>query len=187
MSAPASGHDITALKAELLAAVPRLRAFAMSLCGRTDQADDLVQETLMKAWSKLDSLLPDSNLPAWLYTILRNEFYSRLRKRRREVDDPDGVFAGRVVSYPAQEANIHFQEFRAALFTLPPDQREALLMVGASGLSYEEAATLCGCAVGTVKSRVNRGRKRLEQILATHDGERFAQDSEWRGVSAAGT
>jgi RNA polymerase sigma-70 factor (ECF subfamily) len=183
MTAPPAGCDVTAMKAEMLAAVPRLRAFAMSLCGRTDQADDLVQETLMKAWVKLDALLPDTNMAAWLYTILRNEFYSRLRKRRREVEDPDGVHAASMVSFPAQESNLHFQEFRAALFTLPPDQREALLLVGANGMSYDEAAEVCGCAVGTVKSRVNRGRRRLEQILAVPGGESFAQVTDWRAVA----
>jgi RNA polymerase sigma-70 factor (ECF subfamily) len=177
--------DLATLKAALMQAVPRLRAFAMSLCGRTDQADDLVQETLMKGWSKLDSLQPDTNMMAWLYTILRNEFYSRLRRGRREVDDPDGTHAAGLVSYPSQEVNLHFQEFRAALFALPPDQREALVLVGASGLSYEEAAALCGCAVGTIKSRVNRGRRRLEQVLATQGGEGFGQDSAWRGIAGA--
>lgn len=118
LAAPA---DLSVPKAQLLAALPRLRAFALSLCGHSDQADDLVQETLMKAWANLGSFEPGSNMPGWLYTILRNEFYSRLRKRHHEVDDPDGLLAARLATLPAQEAHMHFQDFRVALFRLPPD------------------------------------------------------------------
>ncbi|MEJ0048705.1 MAG: sigma-70 family RNA polymerase sigma factor [Rhodospirillales bacterium] len=127
-AAPPEGANAAA-KAQLLAALPRLRAFALSFCGHPDQADDLVQETLVKAWANLASFEPGSNMPGWLYTILRNEFYSRLRKRRHEVDDPDGLIAARLATLPSQEVHIHFQDFRAALFRLPPDQREALMLV----------------------------------------------------------
>jgi len=169
-------------KAQLMAALPRLRAFAMSLCGHTDQADDLVQETLMKAWANLGSFDPGSNMPGWLYTILRNEFYSRLRKRRHEVDDPDGMLAARLASQPAQESHLNFQDFRAALFRLPPDQREALMLVGANGISYEEAAAMCHCAVGTMKSRVNRARNRLAEMLSMQGTDRFSGDRAWSGA-----
>ena len=181
----------SAAKAQLLEALPRLRAFALSFCGHPDQADDLVQETLVKAWANLGSFEPGSNMPGWLYTILRNEFYSRLRKRRHEVDDPDGLIAARLATLPAQEAHLHFQDFQRALFRLPPDQREALMLVGANGISYEDAAALCDCAVGTMKSRVNRARNRLAEILSMHGPDRFESDRTWATVpvtgSAAGT
>lgn len=172
-------------KAQLLAALPRLRAFAMSLCGHADQADDLVQETLMKAWANLSSFAPGTNMSGWLYTILRNEFYSRLRKRRHEVNDPDGMLAARLTTLPAQETHMQFQDFRAALFSLPPDQREALMLVGASGMSYEDAAALCNCAVGTMKSRVNRARNRLSDMLSMHGPDRFSGDRTWSGAADA--
>ncbi len=170
------------LRAELLAAVPRLRAFAMSLCGRVDQADDLVQETLVKAWSHLDSFQPGTNMAAWLYTILRNEFYSSFRRRRREVADSDGFLAGRLATLPTQDSHVEFQDFRAALFRLGADQREALMLIGASGLSYEEAAKICGCAVGTMKSRVNRGRMKLAELLGLGTETRFGPDARWQAA-----
>ena len=173
-----------AAKAQLLAALPRLRAFALSFCGHPDQADDLVQETLVRAWANLGSFEPGSNMPGWLYTILRNQFYSGLRKRRNEVDDPDGLLAARLATLPAQEAHIHFQDFRRALFRLPPDQREALMLVGANGISYEEAAALCDCAVGTMKSRVNRARNRLAEMLSIQ-GDHFETDRMWATAPAA--
>ena len=154
------------LKADLLAAIPSLRAFAMSLSGNLDRADDLVQETLVKAWSHLGSFTEGTNMSAWLFTILRNIFYSEYRKRRREVADPEGQIAARLATGPSQSAHMDFLDFRDALQQLSPDQREALILVGASGLSYEEAAGICGCAVGTMKSRVNRARNRLAVLLA---------------------
>jgi RNA polymerase sigma-70 factor, ECF subfamily len=166
-------------KTQLLAAVPRLRAFAMSLCGRPDQADDLVQEALVKAWSHMDSFEPGTNMMAWLYTILRNEFYSTIRKRRREVADTDGLFAARLTSLPTQESHLDFQDFRAALFKLGDDHREALVLVGASGLSYEDAANICGCAVGTMKSRVHRAREKLAELLRVSPGNVLEQDRTW--------
>lgn len=166
---------------QLLACVPRLRAFAMSLCGQPDQADDLVQETLVKAWAHLGSFEPGTNMAGWLYTILRNEFYSRFRKRRHEVDDPDGALAARLATQPAQDSHMQFLDFRAALFRLASEQREALMLVGANGLSYEEAAGICKCAVGTMKSRVNRARNRLAELLAMNPNERFAGDRSWSG------
>ena len=108
-----------------------------------------------------NSFQPGSNLPAWLFTILRNLFRSDYRKRRREVEDADGSYAKTLKTQPAQNAHLEFEEFRAALEKLPQDQREALILVGASGFSYEDAAAICGCAVGTIKSRVNRARSKL--------------------------
>src|SRR5437867_5683596 len=141
------------LRDDILASVPSLRAFAISLCGNVDRADDLVQETLLRALANIDSFQPGSNMPAWLFTILRNLFCSEYRKRRREVEDTDGSYAQSLKSQPEQTGRVEFQEFRAALGKLPPDQREALYLIGASGFSYEEAAQICGCAVGTINSR----------------------------------
>src|ERR1700731_1107117 len=149
------------LRDDILASVPSLRAFAISLSGNGDRADDLVQETLLRALANIDSFQPGSNLPAWLFTILRNLFRSDYRKRRREVEDADGSYAKTLKTQPAQNAHLEFEEFRAALDKLPQDQREALILVGASGFSYEDAAAICGCAVGTIKSRVNRARSKL--------------------------
>src|SRR5205823_13949058 len=149
------------LREAMLAAVPSLRAFAISLSGNIDRADDLVQETLLRAIANIDSFQPGTNMSAWMFTILRNLFRSEYRKRRREVEDTDGSYAESLKSHPEQNSRLEFQEFRAALAKLPPDQREALILVGASGFSYEEAAAICECAVGTIKSRVNRARTAL--------------------------
>src|SRR6267154_2512218 len=150
----------------MLASVPGLRAFAMSLCGKMDRADDLVQETLLRALSNIDSFTPGTNMSAWLFTILRNLFRSEYRKRRREVEDPEGTYADTLTSVPEQQGRVEFEELRVALAKLAPDQREAIILVGASGFSYEEAAAICDCAVGTIKSRVNRARIRLAELLA---------------------
>jgi len=166
-------------KAELLAAVPKLRAFAVSLCGRTPKADDLVQETLVRGWANLHSFQPGSNMTAWLYTILRNVFYTEFRKARREVADTDGQYAARLAVRPVQEGHMHFMDFRDALGKLAPDHREALILVGASGLSYEDAARICGCAVGTMKSRVNRGRAKLAELLSEPVAELRIDDGKW--------
>lgn len=171
-------------KAELIAAIPRLRAFAFSLCRNSDRADDLVQQTLMKAWAGMASFEPGSNLAAWLYTILRNEFYGEFRKLRHEVADTDGLFAARLASYPTQESHMDFQDFRAALFKLADDHREALMLVGASGLSYEDAAEICGCAVGTMKSRVHRARAKLAELLTIGAGEPVGSDRKWQAAAA---
>ncbi len=156
---------------EIIAAIPSLRAFAISLCGRTDQADDLVQDTLVKAWGNIASYTPGTNLRAWLFTILRNSFYSQLRKRKREVEDVDGVHSNALSVEASQSEHIRMREFRSALALLPEDQREALVLVGAAGYSYEETAEICGCAVGTIKSRVNRARKKLATLLDEEPAE----------------
>jgi RNA polymerase sigma-70 factor (ECF subfamily) len=166
----------------VLSAVPSLRAFAISLCGNVDRADDLVQETLLRALANIHSFQPGTNMSAWLFTILRNLFRSEYRKRRREVEDADGSYAESLKSQPEQNSRIEFEEFRAALAKLPPDQREALVLVGASGFSYEEAAAICGCAVGTIKSRVNRARGRLADILSIESADDFGPDRATRAV-----
>lgn len=155
-----------ALRDAVLETVPKLRAFAISLSGNVDRADDLVQETLLRALANIESFQPGTNLQAWLFTILRNLFRSEYRKRKREVEDVEGRHAESMASHPEQEGQLEFKELRAALEKLPQDQREALILVGASGFSYEEAAAICGCAVGTIKSRVNRARTRLAAELS---------------------
>ena len=147
-----------------------LRAFAVSLCGDRERADDLVQETLFKAWNHLDSFHEGTNLKAWLFTILRNTYFSERRKRHREVEDADGSYAATLATLPEQHGHMEMQDFRAALTRLPDDQREALILVGAAGFSYEEAAEISGCAVGTIKSRVNRARNRLGEMLGMDEG-----------------
>jgi RNA polymerase sigma-70 factor (ECF subfamily) len=172
------------LKQELIEAIPNLRAFAVSLAGTTDKADDLVQETLMKAWANIHSFEIGTNLKAWLFTILRNAFYSHYRKRKREVEDADGTLAAKLVSHASQDSHMDMEDFKIALDTLPDDQKEALILIGGSGFSYEEAAEICGCAVGTVKSRVNRARKKLADILDVNDNVAFGPKSEEVAVIA---
>jgi RNA polymerase sigma-70 factor (ECF subfamily) len=170
----------------MLAAVPSLRAFAISLSGNVDRADDLVQETLLRAIARINSFQAGTNMSAWLVTILRNLFVSEYRKRRREVEDADGSLVDSLKSPPEQHSRLEFEEFRVALAKLPPDLREALLLVGASGFSYEEAAAICETPVGTIKSRVNRARTRLSNLLSIDDADRFGQDHTTRGVLTAG-
>lgn len=159
----------SSFKTALLAEIPPLRAFAISLSGNADQADDLVQETLMKAWANSGSFTEGTSLRAWVFTIMRNTFYSIYRKRRREVQDVDGEAAATMISEPEQHGHLDLADLRAALARLPADQREALILIGASGFSYEETAQICDCAIGTVKSRVNRARQRLIQLLGGED------------------
>ena len=161
---------------ELRAAIPCLRAFAMSLCGNRDYADDLVQDALTRAWAKMDRFQAGTNLHAWLFTILRHAFYSDRRKRRREIEDADGSHASRLTTIPGQESRLDLEDFQRALMKLPADQREALLLVGAEGLSYEEAAEICGCVLGTLKSRVNRARTRLAALLSVESESDLGTD-----------
>jgi RNA polymerase sigma-70 factor (ECF subfamily) len=171
-----------AVRGEMLTAIPRLRAFGISLCGDVDQADDLVQETLHRALASIGSFQPGTNMLAWLTTILRNLFYTNYRKRRREVEDEDGRYAASLKSQPEQEGRLEFDELRAALSQLAPDQREALILVSASGFSYEEAAKICNCAPGTIKSRVNRARSRLAKLMAVESADDFGPDHVTRAV-----
>jgi RNA polymerase sigma-70 factor (ECF subfamily) len=177
----------SSVRDDLVAHIPSLRAFAVSLCGQMDKADDLVQEALMKAWSNLGSFTEGTNMRAWLFTILRNVYYSEHRKRRREVQDADGVFSNRLVVHPAQNGYMDLQDFRAALSHLPGDQREALILVGASGFSYEEAANICGVAVGTIKSRVNRARSALTRTLSVDATSEFGPEPSLQAALVATT
>jgi len=131
----------------------------------------------MKAWAKQDSYQMGTNIKAWLFTILRNEFYSQMRKRGREVQDTDGAFTERMSVHPSQYGVLDMADFKKALDSLPPDQREAIILIGASGFSYEEAAEICKCAVGTMKSRVSRARTRLQDILKISGEADFGPDA----------
>ena len=150
---------------QLLKAVPSLRAFAVSLTRHRENADDLVQETIVKAWGAFDRFQPGTNLNAWLFTILRNQFHTNHRKSRREVEDGDGKFAAQLKSLPEQDGKVALHELRVALDKLAPDQREALVLVGVERVSYEDAAAICGVPVGTIKSWVNRARSKLAELL----------------------
>jgi RNA polymerase sigma-70 factor, ECF subfamily len=169
-------------RGQMIAAIPGLRAFGLSLTARGDRADDLVQETLMKAWKHHESFEQGTNMKAWLYTILRNEFYSQLRKRKREVEDADGFYSSKVAVHAEQDGHLDMADFRVALAKLPEDQREAIILVGASGFSYEEAADICSVAVGTIKSRVNRARTRLAVLLHVGANESFGPDPQSEAI-----
>lgn len=156
-------------KRELTEVVPHLRAFARGLCGRPDMADDLVQETMLKAWTAQDRFQLGTSMRAWTFVILRNAYLTDMRRNRFRGDYDEGV-AERILTAPAgQEEPLHLSDMHRALLTLPPERREALLLVGAGGFSYEEAASICGCAVGTIKSRVGRARATLNSMLEDGD------------------
>jgi RNA polymerase sigma-70 factor (ECF subfamily) len=164
-AAAASSAQDAAFKAQLIAQMQHLRAFAISLAGSVDRGDDLMQETMLKAWAARSSFAQGTNLRAWLFTILRNNFMTEHRKRRREVEDPEGTIAGALAVEAGQESHVALEDLRSALARLPDEQREAVLLVGGSGASYEEAADIAGVAVGTIKSRVNRARRRLGELM----------------------
>ena len=149
----------------MLAAMPSLRAFARSLLRDYTRADDLVQETLMKAWKHRQSFQSGTNLEAWLFIIMRNTFYTEGRKKKWEVQDIDGTVAEHLSTAPSQGDRLDLQDMLVALQQLPEVQREALVLIVLNGISYEEAAVVMQCKLGTVKSRVCRGRERLAQIL----------------------
>ena len=171
-----------ALQRIMLAAVPDMRAFALSLCRRRDRVDDLVQETLVRAIANIHSFKPGTNMTAWLFTILRNNFLNEYRKSRREVSDANDYFVATMTSQPEQEGRVQLEEFRDALALLPHDQREAVILVGGAGLSYEEAVKICHCAVGTIKSRAFRGRARLAQLMSIDSPQDLGPD---RAIQAA--
>jgi RNA polymerase sigma factor (sigma-70 family) len=150
----------------LTEALPGLRAFALSLVGDASRADDLVQETVLRAWARQELFIPGSNLKAWLCTILRNQFYTECRKRKREIEDVNGAVAAQLTAPAAQEHGSDLQVVWSHIGKLPELQREALLLVGAQGLTYEAAAEVMGCQTGTVKSRVSRARALLVAHLA---------------------
>lgn len=156
---------------ELPLHLPALRAFAISLTRNVSSADDLVQDSIVKAWSSFDKFEAGTNMRAWLFTILRNTFYSSVRKGRREVADPEGVHTGGLYEKPAHDGRLAMTDFLAAFNQLSPVHREVLILVGASGFSYEEAAEMTGVAVGTVKSRASRARLRLAELLGLEAGE----------------
>lgn len=177
---PSSGGD--AFRDGLVEALPALRAFARSLCGKRDVADDLVQETMMKGWQSRDRFQPGTNLKAWLFAILRNEFYSSYRRAKTvanytamESTKPEGVDAD-------QYAKLDLTDLMRAFDALAPEQREALILT-VGEFSYEEAAAICGCAVGTIKSRISRARKQLEQLVEGKGGK-LAERTQSRGDAA---
>ncbi|MEM1052018.1 MAG: sigma-70 family RNA polymerase sigma factor [Pseudomonadota bacterium] len=164
-SSPSSAKERADFKRELTEVIPHLRAFARGLCGRADMADDLVQEALLKAWAAQERFEPGTSMRAWTFVILRNAYLTDMRRNRFRGNYDEGV-AERVLTQPAaQEEPIHLSDMHRALLTLPPERREALLLVGAGGFSYEEAAQICGCALGTIKSRVGRARATLNEML----------------------
>lgn len=154
---------------ELVDHLPAMRAFAISLTRNPSIADDMVQDTLVKAWTNIEKFEPGTNMRAWLFTILRNTYYSSRRKAKREVSDSDGAMTESLSQKPDHDGHLHMTDFHAAFAQLPDEQREALILVGASGFAYEEAAKMCGVAVGTIKSRVNRGRAKLTKLMHLDD------------------
>ena len=156
---------------ELVAHLGAMRAFAISLTRNSATADDLVQDTIVKAWTNIDKFTDGTNLQAWLFTILRNTYYSSLRKRRREVADPDGIHAQTLFVKPDHDGRLAYADFERAFDQLSPEHREVLILIGASGFSCEEAAEMMSVAVGTVKSRTSRARKRLSELMGLVEGE----------------
>lgn len=160
-----AGATAEAWRDDVIAMIPALRAFAWSLSHNASDADDLVQDTLIKAWTNREKFELGTNLRAWLFTILRNTYYTAIVRRRREVRDEDGAYAATLTSPASQDWSLAVGALEAALRRLPDEHREALILVGGAGLTYEEAAVICGCALGTIKSRVNRARTRLAKLL----------------------
>lgn len=158
---------------ELVEHIGAMRAFAISLCRNGATADDIVQDALIKAWSNIDSFQEGTNMRAWLFTIVRNTYFSLHRKRKREVEDVDGVMAESLSQKPDHDGRLALKDFAVAFDQLTDEQREALVLVGAQGFSYEEAAAMCGVALGTVKSRVNRARAQLAELMGLEDDERI--------------
>lgn len=163
-------------KLAISAAMPNLRAFAISLCRDVSRADDLVQETLLKAWSHRDSFEEGTNLRAWLFTILRNTFFSECRKLSRESQDDQGL-AMRLTTREEQQGHVDLADVMAALDRLSAEQREAITLIAAEGFSYKEAARISGCEIGTIKSRVNRGRKRLADLVGVRGPEDYGPEA----------
>jgi RNA polymerase sigma-70 factor (ECF subfamily) len=159
------------LRDELVDHLPAMRAFAISLVRNSATADDMVQDTLVKAWTNIDKFKPGTNMRAWLFTILRNTYYSQRRKSKREVADVDNVHTDALAEKPDHDGRLAMTDFREAFAKLNDEQREVLLLVGASGFTYEEAAEMCGVAVGTIKSRTNRARLRLAELMQLDDEE----------------
>lgn len=158
------------IKDEIVALLPSLRGFARSLARNEVEAEDLMQETLSKAIANIHQFTPGTNLRAWLFTIQRNTYYTAYHRRRREVPiDTEAI--DRLSSQPAQEWGLRLRRVHEAVHQLPPSQREALMLIAGAGLTYEEAAEICGCAIGTIKSRVNRARCRLLDLVDETRGD----------------
>ncbi len=157
--------DEADFKQALVQQIPYLRAFARSLCGDRERADDLAQETLIKALRARSRFQKDSNLRAWLFTILRNHYYSECRRSVRQQDWDEDAMSAKLVVQPEQEISLAVVDLYRALQLLPDEQREALILIGAGGFGYDEAAAICGCAVGTIKSRVSRARRAIETAI----------------------
>ncbi|MGH1592253.1 sigma-70 family RNA polymerase sigma factor [Methylobacterium phyllosphaerae] len=172
----ASRRDAAEFQARLLAMTPVLRRFATSLTRDVTSADDLVQDTLLRAWRSQSNFTMGTNLEAWLFTILRNVFYSQHRKHGREVADSDGNHAERLVSIPEQDGHLDLGDMRAALDRLTPTMREALILVTVEDRTYEEAAVIMGCQIGTVKSRVWRAREQIVRMLG-YGGSEIGTDA----------
>ncbi|WP_375173778.1 RNA polymerase sigma factor [Pseudooceanicola sp.] len=168
---PEACAELSDPRKEIVDHLSALRAFALSLTGNRAQADDLVQDTVVKAWQNIDKFKAGTNLRAWLFTIQRNHFYSQLRKARREVQDSDGEMVATLSEKPAHDGRLAMNDFQRAFAKLTAEQREALVLVGASGFSYEDAAKMCGVKTGTIKSRVNRARKDLVAQMQLDQGE----------------
>ena len=160
-----------AFKNELLALIPAMRGMALTLTRRRYAADDLVQETLCRAWEHHDSFTPDTNLKAWVFTILRNTFFTQYRKETREIADSDGRCTAHLCQWPEQLIALEMKEMQAALSHLPEEKRQAVTLVGALGFSYEEAAEMCKVQVGTIKSRTSRARAGLKEAIGTVEGQ----------------
>jgi RNA polymerase sigma-70 factor (ECF subfamily) len=166
------GATREAFKRELVALIPHLRAFARTLTGDASSADDLAQDAMMKAWDARASFQMGTNMKAWTFMILRNQFYSEKRRSWRQAQLDPEVAERTLVATDDPESPVALDELRLGLAMLPAEQREALILVGAGGFAYEEAADICGCAVGTVKSRVSRARRALQALLEAGAYER---------------
>ncbi len=162
-------------KRDLVTLIPHLRAFARTLCGEAAAADDLAQDTVMKAWDARSSYQMGTNMKAWTFMILRNQFYSEKRRSWRQTQLDQEAAERTLVAIDDPASPLALDELRQALTMLPSEQREALILVGAGGFAYEEAADICGCAVGTVKSRVSRARRALQAILEDGSYDRDGQ------------
>ncbi|MGY2735164.1 sigma-70 family RNA polymerase sigma factor [Sphingomonas sp. UYP23] len=174
-------------KAQLAQVIPHLRAFGRSLSGNRDLADDLVQETLMKAWAARLRFQAGTNMRAWTFIILRNLYLSQMRRSRFK-GEWDDLVADRILAAPAsQDKHVELGDMQRALLHLPQPQREALILVGAGGFAYEEAAEICGVAVGTIKSRVARGRVALEAVMNDNSLASRRTHSNEPGMSALDT
>ena len=164
-TAPTAAEADKIFRDQLVALIPSLRSFSRGLCGGRDMADDLAQDAMTRGWAARASYTPGTNFRAWMFMILRNQFYTTIRKNSRMVSWDPEIAERILVEAPSQQDAIHVSDVAKALQKLPAEQREVLLLIGANGLSYEEAAEVVGCAMGTIKSRLARGRKALTELI----------------------